>query len=140
MGEMPPTFVDFFTRWTAGENIPEITPRYFIGGNNKRLLLEHDEDYCAAYGGSASAHPACDQVTADAADVDVNAAYYLDAIHYATNGTAWMLGPDQIEWIHFRDRSCGNVLDPLPCRILVTRERTHVILHLPPPRAPRVHR
>ena len=138
--QMPPSFIDFMSRWTARRLVPPITPRYFIGGNKKRILLEHDEDFCVPYGDSPSAHPACDEATADAADLDVNAAYYLDKIHYATNGTAWMLGPDQVAWLQFRDTSCGSVADRLSCRIRVTRERTHVILHLPPPHAPRGRR
>ncbi len=129
--QMPPVFTEFLNQWAQRRLLPAITPRYFIGGNKKRILLEHDEDYCAPYGGAPNAHPACDQAAADAADVDVNSAYYLDKIHYATNGTAWMLGPDQVAWLQFRDTSCRGIADPLGCRIRVTRERTHVILHLP---------
>jgi hypothetical protein len=39
-----------------------------------------------------------------------------------------MLGPDQVAFLSVRDRTCGGVLDPLGCRMRMTRERTHVIL------------
>ena len=67
-------------------------------------------------------------MNADAADMDVNAAYYVDETNHATNATAWMIGPDQIAWIQVRDSTCGSVRDPLPCRIHMARERTRVII------------
>jgi len=48
--------------------------------------------------------------------------------HNQANATAWMLGPDQVEWIGFRDRSCGGGPAGLPCRIRITRQRTRVLL------------
>ncbi len=39
-------------------------------------------------------------MNADAADIDLKAAYYLDQTNYATKGTAWMIAsPEQISWI-----------------------------------------
>jgi hypothetical protein len=36
-------------------------------------------------------------MNADAADMDVTAAYYLEQTHHATNATAWMIeGDDQV--------------------------------------------
>ncbi len=129
----PVTFLQIMSQWAAATHMPPITTRYFLNGLNKRVLLEHDEDYCVRADGSVAApNDPCQQQVAYAADVDETAAYYLDKIHYATNGTAWMLGPDQTAWLHTRDQSCGGVLD---CRIRVTREHTHAILHLPPPHA-----
>ncbi len=58
--------------------------RYFITGSNKRILLEHDEEYCAA-GMATSGDTACVQMDADAADIDMNTAYYLEQVNYATN-------------------------------------------------------
>jgi len=64
----------------------------------------------------------------------MNAASYLEQTHHVTNATAWMItGDDQVAWIQVRDTTCGGVLDPLGCHIRMTRERTHVILHAPPP-------
>jgi uncharacterized protein YecT (DUF1311 family) len=95
--------------------------------------LQHDEDYCRpAVGYSSPSQDVCEQMTADAADVDVTAAYYLDQIHNATNGTAWMIGQDQVAWIAMRDDTCRVGPDPLGCRIRVSRERTNVIIHRGP--------
>jgi uncharacterized protein YecT (DUF1311 family) len=68
-------------------------------------------------------------MNADAADADVNAAYFMARTHNAANATAWMLGADQVAWIGFRDRSCGVGAGRLQCRIRVTRQRTRVLLH-----------
>ena len=65
-------------------------------------MLIHDEDYCD--------HPEdeppppqdrCQQLNVDAADADVNAAYFMSETHNQANATAWMLGTDQM------DRSTG---------------------------------
>jgi uncharacterized protein YecT (DUF1311 family) len=67
-------------------------------------------------------------MNADAAEVDMNAAYYLEQVNYATNATAWMInGEDQVAWIAIRDRTCVGP-NPLPCRIRMTRQRTRVIV------------
>jgi uncharacterized protein YecT (DUF1311 family) len=58
----------------------------------------------------------------------MNGAYFMGETHNQANATAWMLEPDQIWWIAFRDRSCGVGVVALPCRIRVTRQRTRVIL------------
>jgi uncharacterized protein YecT (DUF1311 family) len=72
-------------------------------------------------------------MNADAADIDLNAAYYLDQVDYATNATAWMIvGDDQIAWIRVRDNTCKVGLEPLRCRIRMTRERTRVVLNRHP--------
>ena len=67
-------------------------------------------------------------MNAEAADLDETAAYYLEQIHYATNGTAWTVGQDQIAWLQVRDTSCTGGLDPLACRIRITREHTRGII------------
>src|SRR5262249_55009069 len=104
--------------------------RYFITGSNKKILLEHDEDYCQA----GSEGPQCQQMDADAADIDMDAANYLEQTHHVTNATAWMItGPEQKVWLQPRVRTCGDLL---PCRIRLTRERVRVIIRRPP----RVHR
>ncbi len=127
MSQLPPAFAEELTRWSAQSNVPQVTTRYFIGDSHKKILLEHDEDYCA--GGSAA--PAdCEQMNADAADIDLDAAYYLDQTNHATNATAWMIeGPDQVAWIQVRDNTCRAVADRLGCRIRITRERTRVIIN-----------
>jgi len=136
MTQLPPAFDEDLVLWAGQSSVPPVTTRYFIGGLNKRILLEHDEDYCAPVAGYA-APPAdvCEKMTADAADMDATAAYYLDQIHYATNGTAWTIGQDQLAWIQMRNNTCGGVTDPLGCRIRVSRERVRVFI----PRGPVMH-
>jgi uncharacterized protein YecT (DUF1311 family) len=130
MTQLPPEFARDLIAWLDASRIPPLTARYFIGGSNKRILLEHDEDYCAAAGGPTSAPDApCRLMEADAADIDLNTAYYLEQVHYATNATAWMIvGPDQTAWLRVREGACRVDPDPVRCRIGMTRERTHSII------------
>jgi len=138
MSQMPPAFADDLGTWSAKSSIGRITTRYFITGDKKKILLEHDEDFCVA---PPNAVPPpfdlCQQMNADAAEIDMNAAYYLDQTNHATNATAWMImGQDQIAWIQVRESTCRVGPDPLRCRIRMTRERTRVFLRpRPMPRA-----
>jgi uncharacterized protein YecT (DUF1311 family) len=129
ISQLPPAFVDGLIQWATQSGVGPLTTRYFLTGSNMRILLEHSEDYCApGPDGSAPSPDQCEQMNADAAEIDMNAAYYLEQVNYATNATAWMIeGDDQIAWIAIRDRTCVG-LDPLPCRIRMTRERTRVIV------------
>jgi uncharacterized protein YecT (DUF1311 family) len=129
VSQLPPAFAADLNLWSATAGLPAITTRYFLTGTNKRILLEHDEDYCAPQNeGMVPSGMQCEQMNADAADFDETAAYYLSQVHYATNATAWMVGPDQTAWLQVRDRTCGGVANPLGCRIRITRERTHRFL------------
>jgi hypothetical protein len=132
--QLPPAFVDDLIQWSTESRIPPITTRYFITGSNKRILLEHDEDYCMRADGTiAPPESGCQQMNADAADIDMNTASYLDQTHYATNATAWMINdPDQIAWLQVRTDRCRIGPDPLGCHIRMTRERTHVIIRRTP--------
>jgi hypothetical protein len=127
LSELPPAFLQDLGGWTVAAGIPVVTARYFIDDQKKRTLLEHDEDFCSLPDGSAApAGDPCEQLNADAADIDLTAAQYLDAIHYATNGTAWMIdGAQQRTWLLSLNNSCGAVLG---CRIRLTRQRTHSII------------
>jgi uncharacterized protein YecT (DUF1311 family) len=139
MSQLPPAFAEALGAWSAESGVPPVTTRYFIGDSNKKILLEHDEDYCAPTNAATTPPPDdCEQMNADAADIDLNAAYYLDQTNHATNATAWMIvGEDQVAWVQLRDNTCRIGPDRLRCRIRMTRERTHVILgqhpapHLP---------
>jgi uncharacterized protein YecT (DUF1311 family) len=72
-------------------------------------------------------------MNADAADIDMNAAYYLEQTHHATNATAWMIvGDEQVAWIRIRDDACRVGPDPLGCHIRMTREHTHAIVNRQP--------
>jgi uncharacterized protein YecT (DUF1311 family) len=135
MSDLPPAFAQDLGVWAGGSAIPGVTTRYFITGTNRRILLEHDEDYCGAeYDAILPNGSDCMEMNADAADKDEVAAYYLDQVHYRTNATAWMIGPDQVAWLSVRDRTCGGVADPLGCRIRVTRQHTRVLTGRPAPR------
>jgi uncharacterized protein YecT (DUF1311 family) len=124
-GQLPPAFAEALSRWSEAMRLPPITPRYFIPANGKKYVLLHDEQYCAAAPGSA-APPAeiCEQLAEQAADDDMNSAYFMKETGNAANATAWMLGPDQLAWVHFRESTCGA---GFACRIRVTRERTRVL-------------
>lgn len=130
MSQLPPAFAEALSLWSEESGVAPVTTRYFIGGIERKILLEHDEDYCAPVNpGTASPSDDCEQMNADAADIDLNAAYFLNQTHYATNATAWMIGPDQVAWIQVRDNTCSAGPDHLRCRIRLTRERIHVILN-----------
>jgi uncharacterized protein YecT (DUF1311 family) len=133
LSQLPPAFAEEFNQWSRESRIPPVTTRYFITGSNKKILLEHDENYCSPDETTAPPKKWCEQMNADAADIDMNAAYYLEQTHHATNATAWMItGRDQAVWIRLRDNTCGLGPDPLGCRIRMTRERTRVIITRPP--------
>jgi hypothetical protein len=134
LGQLPPAFAEDLSQWSAESRVPPVTTRYFINGENRKILLEHDEDYCGAVAGGAG-RPAgeCEQMNADAADIDMNAAYYLEQTNHATNATAWMItGEDQVAWLRVRDNTCRIGFDPLRCHIRITRSRVHVILRRHP--------
>lgn len=137
MSQLPEGFAAALVQWSLAEHIPVVSPTYFIPENGKKYVLLHDADYCAqAPGAPAAAIGVCEQLNANAADADMNAAYFMQETHNAANATAWMLGPDQVAWISLRARSCGV---GLPCRIAMTRARTRVLLGTPAPvpRSPR---
>jgi uncharacterized protein YecT (DUF1311 family) len=134
MSQLPPAFAEDLRLWSAESRVSPVTTRYFITGANRKILLEHDEDYCIPIAGTAPPQNVCNQMNADAADIDLNAAYYLEQVNYATNATAWMIvGEDQVAWIQVRDSTCRVGPDPLGCRIRLTRERTHLIVSRHPP-------
>ena len=130
MSQLPPAFVGDFVQWATASNVPPVTPLYFITGSNKKILLEHDEDYCVqADGTTAPAGSDCGQMNADAADIDMNAAYYLEQVHYATNATAHMIvGVEEVAFIQMRDDTCRRGPDPLGCHVRMTREQTHHVV------------
>jgi uncharacterized protein YecT (DUF1311 family) len=138
VSQLPPAFIEDMYQWSSQSSVPPVTTRYFLTGSNKKILLEHDEDYCAPIAGATAtdAPPpeGCDQMDADAADLDMNAAYYLEQTHHTTNATAWMItGEDQVAFVQVRDSSCRTGPDPLGCRVRLTHEHIGVIVHRPGP-------
>jgi uncharacterized protein YecT (DUF1311 family) len=132
-GQLPSAFVDDLDEWAGAARVRPISPRYFIPTNGKKYVLVHDEDYCF-HPDNAPQPSGCDQMNADAADADMNAAYFMQETHNAADANAWMLDPDQIAWLAVRDRTCGA--NGLACRIEITRRRTAVLIGhpMPPPR------
>jgi hypothetical protein len=131
LSQLPPAFAQDLNEWTIQAGIPPITTRYFIDDQKKRTLLQHDEDFCAAPDGSTgpvAPDDPCEQLNENAADIDLTAAEYLEAIHYATNGTAWTASGDHSAWIQQVSATCGIGPAALPCRIRITRQRTRRIL------------
>jgi uncharacterized protein YecT (DUF1311 family) len=129
MAQLPPAFLDDFWDWSGENRLPPVLTQYFISARNEKIVLEHDADYCTPADGGAAPED-CEQMNADAADIDMNAAYYLDQVHHATNATAWMIqGPEYVAWIHLRDDTCRIGPDPLACHIRMTREHTRVIIN-----------
>jgi hypothetical protein len=128
MGQLPPAFAQDLLQWTRDNRIQPLTTRYFLTGANKKILLEHDEDFCTPTDGSPTPPQQwCQQMNADAADLDLTAAYYVEQTRHATNATAWMISGDQVAFLRLRDSSCGIGPNPIGCRIFLTRQRVRVI-------------
>jgi uncharacterized protein YecT (DUF1311 family) len=120
--QLPAAFQRDVAGWSRVSRVPVVTVTYFIPDNGKKYALIHDEDYCSA---GAQPDDLCQQRDADAADADMNAAYFMDETGHAANATAWMLNGDQMAWIGMRQSTCGAALG---CRITLTRRRTRVLL------------
>jgi len=134
LGQLPPAFAQDMQQWSHDVHAPALTTRYFITGSNEKILLEHDEFDCAP-GDAPAARPGnvCEQMNLDAADVDMNAAYYLEQTGHATNATARMItGEEQRVWMGTRESSCRIAPDPFRCRVSMTRVHIHGIIHTSP--------
>jgi uncharacterized protein YecT (DUF1311 family) len=136
MGQLPDAFLDDFWTWANAAQVHYVSPRYFIPSDDRKYVLIHDEDYCA-HGDDERRPDDCEEMNADAADIDMEAAYFMQETGNATDATAYMLNQDQIDWLAVRDRECGP--NGLECRIRVTRRRTAAIIGhpLPPTRVGR---
>jgi hypothetical protein len=82
--------------------------------------------YCQVSGGAPGPpETCCEQMDADSAEADMNAACFMRETHNAANATPWMLEPDQVSWIGVRQQTCGVTL---ASRIRMTRARTRVLV------------
>jgi uncharacterized protein YecT (DUF1311 family) len=122
MSQLPLAFTQDMYEWAAATGIPPVLTRYFINASGMKIVLERDEDYCAHPDGAAAPpEDVCEQENADAADVDMEAAYFMERTGYASNATAYMaVGTEQVEWIKLRDETCKVGPDRLKCRIRMT--------------------
>lgn len=126
ISQLPPDFQQDMERWSEIANLPEVTVRYLVPANGRKYVLLHDEDYCGVAPGMPPPPPdICQQMNADAADADMNGAYFMKESGNAANATAWRLAPDQAAWIGMRQARCGAGLE---CRIVITRRRTRALL------------
>ena len=88
MSQMPAAFVRDLKQWAATWGVPAITVRYFINGEGEKTVLAHDEDFCAG-----ATQDVCKKINADAADIDMEARYFLGQVHYASNATMRQAAP-----------------------------------------------
>lgn len=129
MNQLPAEFARDLAQWILDGHLRFVTPRYFIPENGKKYVLVHDEDYCeTAPGGPAPRLDVCQQLNAEAADADLDAAYFMEQSRHAANATAWTLNPAQTAWLDVRNQSCGGGVNGMPCRIRLTRQRTRALL------------
>ncbi|HXA57052.1 MAG TPA: hypothetical protein VNU84_06410 [Candidatus Acidoferrum sp.] len=130
MGQLPPAFALDVSQWTNDNHVNPVLTRYFISGRNEKILLAHDEDFCRpADGIFVPSFDDCEKMDADASDLDMSAAYYLEQVHHATNATAWMIEPqEQIIFVRDRDQACRIARDPLACHVRMTREHTRTVV------------
>lgn len=149
LNQFPAAFAQDLYHWSAATGVPPVITRYFINSEGIKIVLEHDEDYCVHPDGSQAPPPdVCDQMNEDAANVDMEAAYFMERTGYASNATArTAVESDQGAWIRLRDETCKIGPERLRCRIRMTHERTRVLINrrhghvpAPPPSRPRPHK
>lgn len=126
MSQLPLDFAIDLAQWSMATHMQAVTVRYFIPANGKKYVLIHDEDYCDHPPNAPAPDPnACAELNAEAADADMNGAYFMKETGNAADATAYMLGSDQVAWIGMRTQRCGIAV---ACRIQVTHERTRVLM------------
>jgi uncharacterized protein YecT (DUF1311 family) len=129
MTQLPVDFASDVARWEAQERIPSVTTRYFIPQNGKKYVLMHDEDYCDHPSDQpAPPQEACQELNAEAADADLNAADFMAQAHNAANATAWSVSGPQLAWLDVRNQSCGAGPGFAICRVRLTRRRVHMMV------------
>jgi len=137
MGQLPPAFVQDVAQWALIAGPQLVSPRYFIPANGWKYPLLHDEDYCA-HPADAPAPPQdrCEELNAEAADADMEAAWFMEQSRNAANATAWKttmgvapgMAPGLGGWIAVRDKRCRSGPNRLQCRIQMTRQQTQTLL------------
>jgi hypothetical protein len=126
MGQLPFEFLVDLNQWALLAKVNPTSPRYFIPANRKKYALIHDGDYCAHAAG-VPAPPAneCEELNAEAADADLEAAWFMKATGHLSDATAFLLEPEYGAWLALRQRTCGV---RLACRIVYTRRQTQQVL------------
>jgi len=130
MSQMPLAFAEDLSQWVATSGARWVSPRYFIPENGKKYVLLHDEDFCD-HPANAPAPPAdtCQQLNAEAAEADMDAAYFMAINNNEANAVVWgLVGRQLATWVELRNQSCNVGPDKLGCRVRMTREHTRMIL------------
>jgi uncharacterized protein YecT (DUF1311 family) len=126
MSQLPPELLVDLNQWALIAKVHATSPRYFISANKKKYALIHDLDYCAhAAGMPAPPANECEEMTAEAADADLEAAWFMKATGNRSDATAFLLEPEYTAWIGWRQGICGA---GLACRIVYTRRRVNELL------------
>ena len=126
MSQLPPEFLVDLNQWALIAKVHPTSPRYFIPANKKKYALVHDGDYCAhAEGTPAPPQDECEEMNAEAADADMEAAYFMKETGHLSDATAYLLESDFSAWIALRQRTCGA---GLACRVVYTRRRVRELL------------
>jgi hypothetical protein len=126
MNQLPPEFLVDLNQWALIAKVHATSPRYFIPANKKKYALVHDGDYCEhAEGTPAPPQDECEEMNAEAADADLEAAYFMKETGHLSDATAYLLESDFSEWMTLRQRTCGT---GLACRVVYTRRRVRELL------------
>ncbi len=126
MSQLPPEFLVDLNQWALIAKVHATSPRYFIPANKKKYALIHDGDYCAHTAGApAPPEDECQEMNAEAADADLEAAWFMKETGHLSDATAFLLEPDFGSWMALRQRTCGA---GLACRIVFTRRQTQQVL------------
>ena len=126
MNQLPPEFLVDLNQWALIAKVHATSPRYFIPANKKKYALIHDGDFCAhAAGVPAPPEDECEEMNAEAADADLEAAYFMKETGHLSDATAFLLEADYGAWIALRQRTCGA---GLVCRVVFTRRKTRELL------------
>jgi len=129
MSQFPTAFQKDLTQWIFAAGLYVISTRYFIPENGRKYALLHDEDYCIYRQETPPPpHAQCEELKAEAAEVDMNAVYSLAKTQNAAYATPRVQGEDQLAWISLREQSCGLGPAGLQCRLRLTRQRTQALI------------
>jgi len=129
IGQFPTAFQNDLSQWILATGLYFVSTRYYIPENGRKYALLHDEDYCA-YRQDVPPPPRaqCEELNAEAAEADMNAAYFLAKTQNAADAKPQVLDQDQLAWIVLREQSCGLGPAGLQCRLRLTRQRTQVLI------------
>lgn len=130
--QLPEAFIGDLRPWSKASRFRAPMARYFINGRGFKTAVPHDDDNCA--GGDRSSLPLslCAAMNVEAADQDVQAAFYLLVNSYANGPARMQLQVDQNKWRQDRRMVCGMglTLDALACQLKYTRDRAHALTDL----------